>query len=380
MIEFKADCGHTVRARDEDGGGVVRCSYCGKPASVPENNADDLDFLFTDVEQGGVDGKPGKKRRGRAPRAPKRKKAPSEFNPFAVVLRLCYAALLIIIVLVVGQKFIIPLFKDDGIASRESRRTLTEDDAPTRRSPRDSKEPKRLLGWTKRAAAGVLYAESVPVGAVISCIKADKAPPQGPISGERDAVRCLSGVCKPRGDGIFVVEVALPVVHPELKHAPGYYDFRRELRDAKSDKERNKAAERFFIPDGSELFVMEDRGQTMIVRQYRDVELRPDRPTAIRSLFLPRIPRDSGRGFSIDTLVHDEFIPTGKNYLFDEEMVRADLKNLYDISAPDCDALVVALHRIGSIPFRTPNGKTRLFSIDVQKGWLADAEIIDPAP
>ncbi len=80
MIEFKADCGHTVRARDEDGGGVVRCSYCGKPAPVPENNADDLDFLFTDVEQDGTDGKPGKKRRGRTARAPKRKKAPGEFN------------------------------------------------------------------------------------------------------------------------------------------------------------------------------------------------------------------------------------------------------------------------------------------------------------
>jgi translation initiation factor IF-2 len=35
MIEFKAECGHTVRAKNEDAGQAVRCSYCGKAAKVP---------------------------------------------------------------------------------------------------------------------------------------------------------------------------------------------------------------------------------------------------------------------------------------------------------------------------------------------------------
>ena len=108
MIEFKAECGHTVRARDEDGGGVVRCSYCGKPANVPEGGGDDLDFLFNDVEQDANEPKRAK-RRGKSKRAAKRMGAQGEFNPFAVVLRLCYVALLIIIVLVVGDRFVIPL-------------------------------------------------------------------------------------------------------------------------------------------------------------------------------------------------------------------------------------------------------------------------------
>ena len=51
MIEFKAECGHTVRARDEDAGGVIRCSYCGRNAKVPDNLDSDLDFLFQDLDQ-----------------------------------------------------------------------------------------------------------------------------------------------------------------------------------------------------------------------------------------------------------------------------------------------------------------------------------------
>ena len=37
MIEFKAECGHTIRAKDEDVGKVVRCAYCGREAQVPED-------------------------------------------------------------------------------------------------------------------------------------------------------------------------------------------------------------------------------------------------------------------------------------------------------------------------------------------------------
>ena len=102
MIEFKAECGHTVRARDEDAGGVVRCSYCGKPANVPEETGDELDFLFNDIDQ--PDELPrSRRKRGRKKARTKRARAPGAFNPFAVVLKLCYAALLIAIVIFVGR-------------------------------------------------------------------------------------------------------------------------------------------------------------------------------------------------------------------------------------------------------------------------------------
>ena len=379
MIEFKAECGHTVRARDEDGGGVVRCSYCGKPATVPEGSGDDLDFLFTDVEQSTDNAKSSKRRWRKAKAAAKRKKTPGEFNPFAVVLRLCYAALLIIIVLIVGDKFIIPLFQEGGVPDRVSRQRA--DDPLQDEPPRpDGKPGRSRSGWVKRSLPGTLYASSVPAGASIFCISAADAPPQGRIPRGRNAVVCIDGICKPRGYGRFVVEVAMNVQHGHLKHGPDYYEFRKKLRDATTAKQRNRAAERYFIPDGSEMFVDEDQGQMWVIRQYRNVERRKDRPTAVRALFLPRISHASGHGFSVDELVKDEFIPSGKNYRFDDAEVSVDLQKLHAIPKVDRDAIIEALRRIGVIAFVTPDGRTRLFSIDVQQGWLADTEITDPAP
>lgn len=374
MIEFKAECGHTVRARDEDGGGVVRCSYCGKPANVPEGSGDDLDFLFNDVEQDANEPKRAKRRRGKSKRAAKGKGGPGEFNPFAVVLRLCYVALLIIIVLVVGQWFVIPLFQEGGVSDRtsgpdDSDRGIVDASGRTRK-PRKP----RIL----EARPGTLYAGSTPAGARIFCIKVNEAPPEGRIHRARNVTTCANEICKARGYGVFVVEVAIPVRHPDLRLGPGYLDFRRRLKNATKDKLRQRAAEDYFIPDGSVLLVDRAEGQEYIVRQYRNIELRRDRATVVNALFLPRIPRASGRGYSIDELIKDAFIPVGEKYAFNVADVTSELQSIYEIDQPERDAIVEALRRIGAISFATDDGKTRLFKIDPQNGWLAVDEIADP--
>ena len=377
MIEFKAECGHTVRARDEDGGGVVRCSYCGKPANVPEGSGDDLDFLFNDVEQDSIESKGGKRLRGKSKRAAKRMRARGEFNPFAVVLRLCYAALLIIIVLVVGNQFVIPLFQKGGVAKRTSGSEKTGRgivDAPGE----DPGSSKATSGRKRQARPGTLYAGSTPAGARIFCIKADEAPPEGRIHRTRNVTTCANDICKPRGYGVFVVEVAIPVRHTQLRLGPGYLDFRRKLNNATKDKMRQQAAEEYFIPDGSVILVDQAQGQEYIVRQYRNVERRKDRPTAVRALFLPRIPLASGRGYSIDALVRDAFVPEGEKYEFNVSDVSSELKSIYEIDQPERDAIVEALRRIGAISYETNVGRTWLFKIDPQNGWLAVSEIADP--
>lgn len=382
MIEFKAECGHTVRARDEDGGGVVRCSYCGKPATVPEGSNDDLDFLFTDVDQASNDPKSSGRRWRKGKAAAKRKKPPGEFNPFAVVLRLCYGALLIIIIVVVGDRFIIPLFKDGGVTNRVSGTPAedTSSDDLAQPTGKETHRPRRAAGWVKSTKPEVIYACSVPEGATIYCITAKDAPAEGRIHRERNSLACGDGVCKTRGKGPFVVEVAMNVQNGLLKHGPDYYEFRRQLRDATTQKQRDRAAQRYFIPDKGELFVDEDMGQTWIVRQFRDVESRKDRPTAVRALFLPRIRNADGRGFSVDALIRDEFIPRGKNYNFDDAGVRDELTKVYGVSEGDRDHVIEALHRIGVITCATPDGRTWHFSIGLQQGWLAGYEITDPAP
>ncbi|MCH7702690.1 MAG: hypothetical protein IID37_13490, partial [Planctomycetes bacterium] len=116
MIEFKAECGHTVRAKDDDGGKVVRCSYCGRDARVPEQQDEvdgDLDFLFRDVEQSAESeaqspGRRRSRRRSRS-RAPFSAYSADRFNPLAVALKMVYVAVILIVVIFVGKKFIYPL-------------------------------------------------------------------------------------------------------------------------------------------------------------------------------------------------------------------------------------------------------------------------------
>ncbi len=376
MIEFKAECGHTVRARDEDGGGVVRCSYCGKPANVPEGSADDLDFLFNDVEQDSNDSKRGKRRWRKSRGAATRKRARGQFNPFAVVLRFCYAALLIIIVVVVGDQFVIPLFREGGVANRSS--TPGGRDDVSGGSSRDARgSPDVRRGRTSKPRPGVLLASSFPPGARIFCIKAEDAPPEGRIHREKKVTTCVNEICKLSGYGVFVVEVAIPVRDSQLRLFPGFNNFRRKLRDTSKVKERQRMAEEYFIPDGSVVLVDRVGGQEYIVRQYRQERLK-DRATAVRALFLPRIPKAAGRGYSIDALIKDAFIPEGNAHEFDVADVSDELKSFFNIEQPERDAIVEALRRIGVISYVTPDGRTNLFEIDVENGMLGDKVITDP--
>ena len=136
-------------------------------------------------------------------------------------------------------------------------------------------------------------------------------------------------------------------------------------------------AEEYFIPDGSVLLVDRVGGQEYIVRQYRQERLR-DRATAVRALFLPRIPKAAGRGYSIDALIKDAFIPEGTAHEFDVADVSDELKNFFRIEQPERDAIVEALRRIGVISYVTPDGRTNLFEIDVENGMLGDKVITDP--
>lgn len=367
MIEFKAECGHTVRAKDDDAGGAVRCSYCGRTANVPEDAGDDLDFLFSDVV-------PSKEPavRGRTRRKKKRARAgrPSgSFNPFSVVLRMCYAALLITIVIVVGKKFVMPLFQEGGLTGRISRKA--QKDPPKRdngRKPR--KKAATKLGLIDRSEVNSLFVSSTPPGAEIFCMESSKAPPEG-------RIYRLRGVNQFRGnapsqrltDGTYVVEVALPWVDDDLKTYPKYKEFRRSIEDASYDV-RCRVVEDYFLPDQADVvFIDEDESneQIYIVRQYRDVNVRQLRPRGIRALFLPKLAKTSNGGFSIEQLLNDNYISSEHHYAFKRRSVESEL-DYYGVPPKDWRFLVEALSRIGAISYMMPDGRIRLFKIDINDG------------
>ena len=369
MIEFKAECGHTVRARDEDAGGVVRCSYCGRNAGVPESGGADLDFLFNEVQQTDeqeTGGRRRKRRKGK-PLFARKKRTSGEFNPFAVVLRLCYAAALIIIVVVVARKFVIPLFDEAKKAA-----IFSSGAKPPARDDASSKAPGRTRGpgLIRDTRVTGLYVGSTPTGAAVYCVDESKAPATGRIHQVPGCIQLrTNGECPHPADGSYIVEVAFPWNDPNLNSYPNYFEFRKQLEPA-SHEQRKRLVDEYFIPDeASTVFVDQAEDQIYIVRQYRGVTVRQGQSKGVRALFLPRIRGGEPRTFAIEPLVTG-YIPNVKTYEFDEKHVRDELA-YSGVAEVDRTFVLEALSRIGLIPYMTADRRVRVFKIGIQDGAFA---------
>lgn len=371
MIEFKAECGHTVRARDEDAGGVVRCTYCGCDAAVPDAREEALDFLFDDVDRAASamsDAAVGG-RRGRRFSFRRKPGRAGGFNPFPIIIRLCYAALLISVLIVVTRKFVMPLF-DGNPADR--RIVAKKRDVPKkiRRNPREAAPAANRMGLLARNALAGLYVASTPPGAMVYCVKSEDAPASGRVHQVRGCSRFQTPGQAPRlPDGTYVVELVLPWNDPSLKRYAGYTPFRRAIERA-DDKERRLLAEAYFVPDeASEVFIDETVDQKYVVRQYRDVVIRDGQSSGVRALFLPRTNDGDNGSLSIEELVV-KYIPGEVAYRFKEDHVVSELE-YYGVVESDRPWVVKALARIGVIPYVTPEGRTLIFKIGVEDGVFA---------
>lgn len=381
MIEFKAECGHTVRAKDEDAGGTVRCSYCGRPADVPENKSDELDFLFSDIKEGGDPTAPavrgGPQRASRVFRRRARRRG--EFDPFAVVLRLCYAALLISIVIFVGRKWVLPLVKY-GVKDSVTGAAATPAPAkPQRGEPRVDPQAPPRPGLISREQLAGLYIRSTPPGATAYCLDAARAPADGRINAVQGCQQFQPNESVPHvGDGLYLVEVAFAINDRDLTNYVGYMSFRRSLEDAPPEQ-RRQLVEDYFIPDeASTVLVDQTPEQIYLVRQYRDVEVRNKRSAGVRALFLPRIRAAQGPGFSLEELVAN-YIPKQITYNFDEQHVLSELR-YYNVRSTDEPFALQALLRIGIIPCVTSDGRTRIFKIGIEDGAFATRVVLPAKP
>lgn len=368
MIEFKAECGHTVRARDEDAGGVVRCSYCGRNAGVPDNAASDLDYLFREIEESGEKDstyrKPKKRKRRRKEKASRRPDGAGGFDPFSLILKLCYVAALVIIVWVVVQKAVMPLVR--GTKPGPLFGKTVEETTPATEPRRRGQEARSGFGLIGNAQIAGLYVASIPSGAVAFVMEAARAPTTGRIAALQGVRQVTTdGAISHLPDGEYLVEVTLPWHDKRLADYKEYWDFRRAIEKA-TDVERRRLLEEYFIPDdAADVFVHEAEEQIYLVRQYRTT-VRRDRSKGVQALFLPRIARTDGAGFAIEPLVA-HYAPTKKQYEFDEELVYNEL-SYYGALTTDRPLLVEALHRMGAISYVTPDGATRWFRIGIDDG------------
>jgi hypothetical protein len=372
MIEFKAECGHTVRARDEDAGGSVRCSYCGRPANVPQNDGDGLDLLLRETDL--------------AARPPLHVPAPRKglfgrifrraggaaWDPWPTIMRMIYFAALLSVVIVITNKFVLPLFdtsqRHSPTAANGAHLSEEGPSERRRRPPNGGHRPAETgRGLVHRNLLSGLLVLSVPDGATVFVVPADQAPSVGRIHRINGVVTGRSGGNIHRiHDGNYVVEVAVAWNDPALKRYEGYTEFRREVERA-SQNQRRQLVEDFFVPDeASAVFFDESEEQKFIVRQYRNVEVRDGRSQGVRAVFLPRIRRGDEPGFAVEPLVVN-YLPEMTNFVFDEKDALDEL-DYYGVRNADRPWMIKGLARIGIMPYVTPARRVMVFKVGLEDG------------
>ncbi|RJP36638.1 MAG: hypothetical protein C4547_07015 [Phycisphaerales bacterium] len=374
MIEFKAECGHTVRARDEDAGKKVKCSYCGQDTPVPGQNPDDLDFLFHEVEEASASAAPPRRRRGRRA-APFAKLPRGDDSPMGLAMKFVYAAALLGVIFIVSKELIVPYFTAPAKRSaRGSGAEGGEPEAPQRPQRPAPGNPHGLIGL--ETGRGGLYLASFPPNASAYYVAAQAVDKSGRVADVRGCQRVQTDAQVAVPEDVYVVEVAFPWNSPNLTHYEGYSEFRRQLENAPAAssragdgrKCRDDLAGEYFLKDGADrVMVAETDDQLYVVRQFQNVRVRQDRWTAVRVLFIPADITAQALTAKVAQ------IPT--QYSFDEDYVRGELQ-YYAVPAADRMHVLDLLKRIGVMPYRTKDPltnvtRTRLFKIGLEDGMFA---------
>jgi len=225
-----------------------------------------------------------------------------------------------------------------------------------------------------------LFVTSTPAGAMAYYMRAADAPaPRSRIAADPGSTQITGSRPANVPAGEYVVEVAMDWNNPVFSGYPGYWEFHEKIEGG-NDRERNTALAGAFLPDGAgELFLDRAPGRMHIVRQYRSVVVYEGQCTSVRALFLPRLDKPDGTGFSLERLIDCGFLPSGRLYNFDTEHARKGLAH-YGVPEDEQQFILAVLERIGVAPCATLNKGMRLFSIGVDTGSFSAPLIRDKRP
>jgi len=364
MIEFKSACGHTVRARDEDAGRDVKCSYCGKDVRVPSTKVDDLDFLLREASDAPAQPPPKRSKRG-GPFFARRTRG--DGNPLDTVLKLTYAAAAVTVIVVVTRSYILPALMPE----KPEHQPFGDAGAAQAHAPPEVNR----YGLMTLEGPGGLHISALPAGAEIYVAEIQKCSVGKRLIHAEGSRRVAGGGAVTGMKGMLKVEVALAWNDKSLRDYPEYNAFRRRLENAVKEEDKSALMRGYFLPDGADsVFVATTSDQIFLVRQYT-ANVQPEAWDSVHAMFIPA-------STGIEEMV-GRFLPAEGQYRFDEEYVRGELE-YYNVPARDRTFVLTALSRMGAIPFVTqePDGgarKVRLFKIDAATGQFR-TQILGDAP
>ncbi len=385
MIEFKADCGHTVRAKDEDAGKVVRCAYCGREAQVPQEDQDELDFLFGEISSESSAAAPSPKT---ARRARKTDRAGMPFgpsrttvDPFAVVKKMAYVAAVLICVIFVGKKYAWPMFSQAFLDGGKPTSAISPP-AVTKRPSRntgDAGKPtasSRTSGFLPKDLAALgpgqgVYVDAIPERVTVYYREEDASTKKLDWLLSPDVTRLETPGLAELDPGTYVFVAALPINDKQLMRkygkGYGYKETRGDAEDEKDQRDKDKIIDGYFRPDGAtDVGVFQVRERPHIVRQY-EVTVYSGEWSLLTPQFLP---------FRCTLAETMALVPDRKAYGFEEADVELEL-DYHSVKQRDRVNILSILRRIGTISYDPAEGRGgfRLFKIDPLSGELIAVQL-----
>lgn len=363
MIEFKGECGHLIKAREEDAGKVVRCSYCGAESLVVNPDGQDFDRLFNEMERTGEYDKRATKSLRKQHRAEKKAAAieAGATDPIDVIKKMIYVAIAVIVIAITwsqGVKIIRSLPDKPGVSISKSNGGQPAS-SPT---PTPAPQSRRGLLTTRLDAnqQGV-YVTSVPGPCDVFVVEDWDMRSSIINAPEADFnVRTDSAVRLPASRRFIAVAIRLN--HSELMSLPGYPELRRRIE---RDDYTNSDLETFFARDESIATRVDERSSSKYLVRVFEVRVSTRVWQQVTALFLP----DQPIGALVDRLGNRD------NYGFNMEDVKRELA-FYQVDPADHDAIIKALRRIGLVVYTPQDGSAaRSFRIDLGSGALTSFEL-----
>ena len=382
MIEFKADCGHTVRAKDADSEKVVRCAYCGKETRVPSNKEEELDFLFSEIGQDGAEPSAAVRKTRGARRGPSRRprRTSSGVDPFRIITKMAYVAVILIVLIFVGRTAW-PTLRNLYLQFSEDKQEPTpvvKKDKPRQERSIKQSTPSKKYGLLnprldRRGKQGI-YVASIPAVAEVRYKKGHGERGRLDWLNDPNTRRLTTPAMIDADPGDYTVVVTLAINDKQLKKSyrnarQPYNKFRGDVEEQNKTERADSTVNDYFMPDSACAVKAIPADQIILAREYH-VTVRSHGWTVLTSLFVPDLS---------DMREIASYVPRQVNYGFDEVDIRDELEH-YKVRTEDHDYIVDILHRIGMIAYwQETDGRYRLLRIDPENGSFSAKYLPEPA-
>lgn len=395
MIEFKADCGHTIRVEDRHAGKIVKCAYCGREVETPTPHKTASDILLAEVDlkelargEGATTAGTTMTIQGQQRGAKHRERyiegdlTPSK-KALRIVLILSYVAvgMIVLVVLILAVKDMSPTSDRAAVPTTTRRSPLdalpTVDSTPAGRSREPASNTASSNGAVTGSGAEVVaklgrqgqdfsgaeqgvFVEVFSRSASIY-LRSAASEAQDPLGTDEQEYRGDGPTVLPLQPGNYRIGVAMDLHDSQLEELPGYEEMREELEFG-GDVE---AASNFFAHDISTAFtLLEAPGMPSRLVRYYDLNVGAGNWCQITSLFIP-----AGNMASIA-----EYLPDAVLYSFDEESVRRTLSGA-GVPVGDLSFVIDMLQRCGQIVYSPLGAQSRVFEINPADGSFATRTI-----